>query len=712
MPRLARELVAGGVALAIGCALPRSGPAPATRVADVNVAQIASATRVAPAVSRPPPPTDPDLSPVDRTVDACDDFARYACGPVDPGAQPGPGPSDAIVQRGAALERFMAGLAAGPPIDASPGEGWLRDFYRRCLDRSAREAGLPQLRGELDQLAQAPTLAALAHQLGRLRAEGTKLLVDLTPERSIGHATGAVAGRVGLAPLRSPGRRDAAPRRPIGDYLRHWQRLAQLSGVVSPDEATVAARIDERLAARWRTPVDPPPAPAGPLTREALRQARFPWLDYLSGLPVAVTGPFVTRAPGDLALVDALVDLPLSDLKSYARVTLLERWAERLDEAFLAEEIAFHQGTEQAHATGRAPTDAPTLAATRDGPRACTRLAARDLNPLLAHAYLWQLSQQGGASSARPLLARQLFDRLRARLDRRVRRADWLEEDARAAASRRLGQVALVFVADLAPPAPPPRAAPPGSFLELSRRSRQQPSLDRLGLIGKASLEEPLTATLNPGEYFSRANRIWLSPEIVAPPYLRGERARADGAGPFHATSFGGLGSVMAHELAHVIPAALPGFADGSVTGNGERSPAAGHAARDALAARLACLKRGGDGGAGTEAIRSDTRRTLGETWADRVGVDVALEAMDDEAIVRGRERPLESWQRDFFVAYAQTLCAFHRDAPPGVESALDAHAPAHSRINKVVADMPEFARAFACGPGRSMAPSRRCSAW
>jgi endothelin-converting enzyme/putative endopeptidase len=303
-----------------------------------------------------------------------------------------------------------------------------------------------------------------------------------------------------------------------------------------------------------------------------------------------------------------------------------------------------------------------------------------------------------------------MFDRLRTRLSRRVRRADWIDESAREPARKRVGEVGLVFVEDVEAPAAAmaaPAAAPPGSFLDLYRRTRERDARRTLAMIGRPWTEEPLTPTLSPGEYFSRPNLVWVSPEIVRPPYLR--------AGLFNATSFGALGAVMGHELAHAIPAVLQTAASGATATPAPGSTATRRppetAAGVALSARLACLKRHLDRVSPPEAA-VDSRRRLGESWADRVGVDLALEVMDDEAATAGQERTLGAWQRDFFVAYAQTLCAFQRDGAAEIDTLRDPHAPARSRINSVVADAPEFAQAFACRAGAPMAPAHRCSAW
>jgi len=61
--------------------------------------------------------------------------------------------------------------------------------------------------------------------------------------------------------------------------------------------------------------------------------------------------------------------------------------------------------------------------------------------------------------------------------------------------------------------------------------------------------------------------------------------------------------------------------------------------------------------------------------------------------------------RRTFFTAYAQQFSGFRSG-----DTVLPREAVA--RINSVLANAPEFAEAFGCKPGASMAPVRRCSIW
>ncbi len=639
-----------------------------------------------PAESRTP--SGPDLAPVDVAIDPCTDFARFACGSGDRQLRA----NDAIAGRRPAIERFMTEIAAGQHADPAHGTPLLREFYRRCTGRDARAAGVGQLRAELDEIGRATTLAALARDLGRLRAHGTRVLIDLTAERPPGPPDSVINAHIGLASPRLPVRFYAPAHPLVAAYRRHWQALARLSGAVNAAEVDAAARVDVWLATNGMTTTATSGPMPHPIAAAELAGARFPWTAYLAALDPPVPGPYVTRSTQTLARVDALAALPLAELKSYVRVTLIERWAEFLDVAFFAEELRFH---ESVAGSSTAASAAPANLST-----SCAALAARDLGPLLADAYFSAINDRAGERAAR-----ELFDQLRARLDRRVERADWIDEAARGPARQRLSTLGMVFVENIDAPSATTAASspePPGSFLSLYRRKVAGDARTVLSAIGHPSPKEPLTPTLSPGEYFSGANLVWVSPEILRPPYLR--------TGAFNATSFGALGAVMGHEIAHAVSAEQLAVATAAAleTGAARRHP---DAARGALSDRLACLKRHLDR-VSPPVAAADSRRQLLESWADRVGVDLALEAMDDAAATGGHAAPLDAWRRDFFVAYAQALCAVQGDSASEIDSLRDPHPPARTRINSVVGDSPGFARAFACRVDAPMVPPHACSAW
>ncbi len=108
-------------------------------------------------------------------------------------------------------------------------------------------------------------------------------------------------------------------------------------------------------------------------------------------------------------------------------------------------------------------------------------------------------------------------------------------------------------------------------------------------------------------------------------------------------------------------------------------------------------------------------RSTSEEYTSDLIGADLALETMRADLAARGGDADPESyWQhtRELFVAFAQHFCSTGPDYTSELQARSDPHPSVRLRVNGVVSEMPEFARAFSCATGQPMAPAERCLAW
>ncbi len=67
-----------------------------------------------------------------------------------------------------------------------------------------------------------------------------------------------------------------------------------------------------------------------------------------------------------------------------------------------------------------------------------------------------------------------------------------------------------------------------------------------------------------------------------------------------------------------------------------------------------------------------------------------------------------------FFIGMAQWACENNRPENQRVNAITDPHSPGKYRINGVVVNMPEFAKAFSCKQGQPMfKPAKNvCSIW
>jgi predicted metalloendopeptidase len=137
-------------------------------------------------------------------------------------------------------------------------------------------------------------------------------------------------------------------------------------------------------------------------------------------------------------------------------------------------------------------------------------------------------------------------------------------------------------------------------------------------------------------------------------------------------------------------------------------------AAQAGFESRARCIFQLYDGKS-FDSARLDATRTLGESIADLGGLRVALAAAGQARARQMVAEPVVAGltpDQQFFVSFAQTLCEVIPESDAAMLVAEDSHPPAPLRVNGAVSNIPEFAHAFQCAPGRKMAPETVCSLW
>jgi putative endopeptidase len=628
-------------------------------------------------------PTAFGLAPVNTAADACTDFAAYACGAEASWGKVLP-ESDLLAWRTAAVWRFLDELAAGKHQDGRPGTALLKDLYARCKDSRAREAGLDDLRRDLKRVEQARTLSDLVTILSDLRTSGVQILVGfrLTTDPDSGETTPLLA-RIGVMTSWLEGRNASSKVAALAALREHWRRLAALTQAISPDEVDTALEID---AALGRAPGDVASVERPkPIKRAALEPARFPWRQYLDALRLPAALPLAPERASTLARADQLADLPIPKLKSYVRISLVEQSAGLLGETFLAEEASFH----------RAAAAVGGHAFVADVAPRCVALTANLLEGQLAAAYLPGLAQ--GQSEA---IAREMFRAIRDGFGKSVDAAEWLDPISRRILRAKVDALGLYLIHDVAgTETATPRPAGT-SLLAVVRnivKSFWMMRAERLRAHPEGTALVP--PSLEVGEFYSRSNAIWLSPEIVRAPFLR--------AGVGDPIGMGAFGTILGHELAHVLsPSARRYDAAGSFR---ETWPPDAIRALELRAACLTTPER-----ATTKAASWTRARPFmaDEAFSDLVGVDLALRAVQQRVTPPQLPDAMRAIQRQFFLAYAQRTCGFGLLSPDGAAGLADTHPPARVRINATVANIAAFADAFGCRAPAPLAPRDRCAVW
>ena len=110
--------------------------------------------------------------------------------------------------------------------------------------------------------------------------------------------------------------------------------------------------------------------------------------------------------------------------------------------------------------------------------------------------------------------------------------------------------------------------------------------------------------------------------------------------------------------------------------------------------------------------LRIRGKATLGENLADNGGLKLGLMALMQ---LPHRNTPkFENFDeiQQYFLAYAQGWCSKISDEKLRDNLLTNFHPPPEFRVNSVISNRPEFAKAFHCKPGTPMAPKKPCSLW
>jgi endothelin-converting enzyme/putative endopeptidase len=173
--------------------------------------------------------------------------------------------------------------------------------------------------------------------------------------------------------------------------------------------------------------------------------------------------------------------------------------------------------------------------------------------------------------------------------------------------------------------------------------------------------------------------------------------------------NFGGIGSVIGHELTH-------GFDD-----EGRQFDANGNL-RDWWTAedgkefdkRAQCIADEYSAFEATPGVKLNGKLTLGENTADNGGVRIALKAFQNTSAESKKNEPSDGFtpEQKFFISYGQNWCANWTPELLRLIAQSNPHSPSEFRVNGVVQNMPEFQKAFNCRKGQAMVRENACHVW
>jgi len=643
---------------------------------------------------------------IDRAANACQDFYQFANGgwlrnnPL-PAAYSRWGSFDELGEKNqAALTSILQSASADADAKQATAYRMLGMYYGNCMDSAAAErAGATPLQPELNRITAINDRVALQREIANLQLNGVPAVFGFGSTQDAKNSTsvigGAVQGGLGLPDRDYYFKADPASQEIRKNYVTHIQRMLELGGISPAQAATDAQRVmafETALAAPARTRVELRDPEANYNYRTSAQLAsmtpNFNWSRYFADLGRPDIPAVDVQNPKFFATVDSLIaNAPLSDWKAYLRWKTIKDAAPTLSTAFVNEDFSFNK----------------TLSGTREMlPRykRCTRAADFGLRDALGQAYV----EQNFTPSAKAR-ALEMVHNIEAVLRDRINSIPWMSE-----ATRRQALVKLAaFTEKIGYPEKwrdySTLAINKGPFLANVYAVNRYENKRDLDMIGKPvdRTQWGMTPPTVNAYYNPSMNEIVFPAGILQPPFFS---ATADDA-----VNYGGMGSVIGHEMSH-------GFDD-----QGAQFDPQGNLKNWWSEADLAAFKqRTGlvttqfDEYMVLDTVHVQGKLTLGENIADLGGLNIAYAALQKS--MQGKPRPplIDGFtpEQRFFLAWAQIWRQNITPQNQRQRIMTDPHSPGRWRTNGPVSNMPEFAAAFGCKAGDPMVrgDAVRASIW
>jgi endothelin-converting enzyme/putative endopeptidase len=648
-----------------------------------------------------------DVASMDKTANPCEDLYQYACGgwmknnPL-PGDQANWSVYGKLYQDN---QRFLWGLlqdAAKPSPGRSATQQKIGDYFDACMDVDAIEAaGATPLAADLKRIADMKSVADLGAYLGSIHARvttGAMLFgsgVEQDAKDSSVQIVALYAGGLGLPDRDYYFKDDDKSKEIRAQYLEHIEKMLVLVGD-SPEAAKAGAatimRLETALAKVSLTRVerrDPykvyhrtTPASLKKLTPSIDWDAYFKALGGHPGEWLNVSEPKVFAE-----IESRLKGVPLADLKTYLRWTLVSAKADYLSKPFVDEHFAFYRAT--------------LRGVKEQQPRwkKCVGWVDRDLGEALGKEFVDRVFPPDNKAKALVMT-----DLIVAAMKTRINDLDWMGDKTKKQAQDKLAKIRdKVGYPDVWRDYSTLTVSR-GDFYGNASRGIVFENDRQLAKVGKPvdRGEWGMTPPTVNAYYSPSMNDINFPAGVLMPPLYD---LKIDDA-----PNYGDTGSTIGHELTH-------GFDDEGRQFDGDGNLRDWWTKKDATAfeTRANCVRDQYSQYVVVDNIKINGHLTSGEDIADLGGTILAWAAWK-EATKGTKLEPVEGLTPDqrFFVGLAQWACENERPENLRVQAATNPHSPGKYRINGVVVNMPEFAEAFQCKDGSALKkPAEKiCKVW
>ena len=645
-----------------------------------------------------------DPANMDPSVKPGDNFYRYANGgwlkknPV-PASKTSWGSFHVLREESTErLRTLLEDAAKNPKRDRL--SQMIGDFYRSGMDSAAIERkGYEPIKSELDRLANLNSKAQVLNEIATLRTKGVAsplFGMYVGPDRKNVNQYRVQVGQGGITlPDRDYYIKDDPRSMTIRKaYLNHLEKMFSLVGenaATASYNADAVLRIETALAKAQMSRVEMRD-PYKTYNKFALKDlsaqtAGMNWTDLLAKMGVRSTDSILVTNPGFLKTADLLLSaLPLQDWKAYLRWNVLKSAAPYLSTAFVNESFRLSQVlTGQKEQTPRW--------------QRISNLADQQLGELLGQLYVQRYFK--GEAKTRML---EMVNNLQQTFAERIQGLDWMSEVTKKRALEKLNAFAKKI-------AYPDKwkdyqgvTISGDDFLGNLRGSSvwsYNYMINRLGTPVDRTDWSMTPPTIN-AYYNPVNNEIAFPAGILQFPFFD--------FGADDALIYGGIGSVIGHEMTH-------GFDDQgaqyAASGNLENWWSKEDEAK--FKTKAAQVVEQYNAYTVLDTLHVNGKLTLGENIADIGGLSIAYAAFTKtKQFKEGKKIDGFTPAQRFFLSWAQIWRNNMLPEAQAQQILTDPHSPGVFRTNGAVVNIDGWYEAFNVQPGDGLylAPEKRIRIW
>jgi endothelin-converting enzyme/putative endopeptidase len=479
-------------------------------------------------------------------------------------------------------------------------------------------------------------------------------------------------------------------------YQAHIARMLELAGEPENQATTDATVVLAMETAMAKSAMDivkrrDPANLNNKMSLEQLQQLApsFQWKQYVTLLHTPPTPTYLVTSPDYFRALGKLIqEQPLDHWKAYLRWHIVQGSAPYMNRAIVEESFNFRRN----------------LTGTKELPprsRRCVQSTDRALGEALGQAYVARAFPP--ESKERVL---KMVKGIETALEQDVNTLSWMTQETKQQAKVKLHMILEKIGYPDHPRDYSTLVITPDNYFQNVQKATAFEFNRQLSKIGKPldRQEWQITPATIDAYYDPQTNTINFPAGILQPPLF--DRDQSDAA------NYGSEGSVIGHEISH-------GFDDQGrkFDGNGNLRDWWTEADAKNYVERGKCISDEYTQEVPEAGVKQNGLLTQGEDTADNGGVHLALIALTNT--LREQGKTLDDKGSDgltqlqhFFLSYAYTWCTEFRPEIMRTQIMSNPHSLPKYRVNNVVANMSEFARAFGCKKGQPLVHENACRVW